>query len=563
MKAILLLISLSISLSSYSQFSNAINIPDTLSGTSINLTVKDSTKEFITGKVTNTFSINESDYMGPTLMLNKGDEVSFNITNTIVGETITIHWHGFHIPAKWDGGPMNTIAPQGTWEPTFEIMEHATMMWYHSHAHGRTLFQVNKGIAGMIIIRDTIEAKLDLPRTYGIDDFPLIIQDKAFHNASGQIEPDLLGNVMLVNGTIEPFVELPAQVVRLRLINTSVERVFNIGFSDNRSFYQIGTDGGLLEAPVSLNRVSLAPGERAQILLDLTQETAGNTLNMASYSTEFNGQVAGSCTNGPGCGTGPLDATDFDFMEIRVVAQNGNPVTTIPQTLVDIDFIPLTGVDTTRVKQILGPSAPGQPFTIDGGSFDMNVINDIIPLGNREIWRFENLSKIAHPMHIHDVQFNIISRDGVAPAANENGWKDVVLVYPNETVEFVAEFLDFTDSMYTYMMHCHSLGHEDNGMMEQFIVVDTASVATGVAETDFKNFNVYPVPVENNLMIESDEITGDIDLVISNSLGQVLMNLKDYQIKQAIDVSSLTHGIYFLTIKVRNQSLNTVKFLKK
>jgi len=543
-------------------FSNQVAIPPTLSGPSFNLTVKDTAKEFTPGLTSQTFAINNMDYLGPTLIFQQGETVDFTIDNATAADSITIHWHGMHLPAVMDGGPMNEILPGGTWSPSYDVLNQASMMWYHSHAHERTLYQVNKGIAGMIIIQDTIESQLNLPRTYGIDDFPLIFQDKEINMSNGNLEPALLGDTMMVNGTLDPFIELPAQVVRLRVINTSIERVYMFGIDDNRDFVQIGTDGGLLEAPVTLNRLPLGPGERADLLIDLGGETVGTDLFLMSYSTEFNGLVAGSCNTGPGCGSGPMDSTDFQVMRLNVIAQTGSPVTTIPASLTTIDWLVEANVDTTRVKNLNNPSSPGSPFTINGGSFDMSVINDYVPLGNTEIWTFVNTSSIAHPMHIHDVQFNILRRDGVAPPANELGWKDVVLVYPNETVEVIAEFMKFPDPVYTYMMHCHSLGHEDYGMMEQFVIVDTTSIDI----TDLPlngGIKVFPNPASDKLTIEFSQEVKNIDVGIYNQLGQVKSDLQVSGISDQIDISSLPSGMYYVVLFSKNKVISHLKFLKE
>jgi len=458
----------------FAQFTDPMNIPPTLTGPNFNLSIEDTARNFYPGvggsQPSQTYGYNSEDFQGPTLIFNKDETVSFDIDNNTATDNVTVHWHGFHIPARWDGGPMSSFASGETWSPTFDVMQHASTMWYHSHIHGDTARQVSRGMAGLIIIRDNVESLLDLPRTYGIDDIPVIVQDLTF-DGNGVFDNSFLGETMVMNGTVEPYVDVPKQVVRFRFLNASVERVYNIGFDDDRSFYQIGTDGGLLEAPVSLNRVVVAPGERVELLFDLTAETVGTEMYLNSYSTEFGGTVAGSCNMGPACGNGPLDNTDFNFMKLVVVAQTGSPVTTVPGSLVAIDYLHEAELDETRVKQLLGPANPGEPFTINGGSFNMNVVNDIVRLGNTEIWRFENLSQLAHPMHIHDVQFNILRVDGLAPAANQTGWKDTVLVYPGTVVEVLAEFTDFADDTYAYMMHCHSLNHEDNGMMERFLVV--------------------------------------------------------------------------------------------
>ncbi|NKB25757.1 MAG: multicopper oxidase domain-containing protein [Kiritimatiellae bacterium] len=142
-----------------------------------------------------------------------------------------------------------------------------------------------------------------------------------------------------------------------------------------------------------------------------------------------------------------------------------------------------------------------------------------IPLGNTEIWRFENLSQLAHPMHIHDVQFNILRVDGLAPAANQTGWKDTVLVYPGSTVEVLAAFTDFSDPINTYMMHCHSLNHEDNGMMEQFVVIDvgtagfTLDLSSLIIEEDGGSTDFTVVldvqPNSNVMLTVSSSATGE------------------------------------------------------
>ncbi len=185
---------------------------------------------------------------------------------------------------------------------------------------------------------------------------------------------------MVLNGTVEPYIDIPQQVVRFRFLDASVKGVYNISFDDDRTFYQIATDGGLLEAPVSLTRVVVAPGERVELLFDFTSETVSNEFYLMSYSTEFGGTVAGSCNNGPACGNGPLDATDFNFLKMIVVPKTISPVTNVPSSLVSVNYLDEADVDETRVKQLLGPASPGAPFTIDGGSFDMSVINDYIPL---------------------------------------------------------------------------------------------------------------------------------------------------------------------------------------
>ncbi len=166
-------------------FTNELAIPPTLTGPNFTLTVNDTTHEFYTGVPSTTYGYSGMGYLGPTLIFTSGETVNFNLTNNTAGTNVTVHWHGFHLPAKWDGGPGNPIAPNGgTWFPSFEVMQNASTMWYHSHIHGLTAVQVGRGMAGLIIINDGVESSLDLPRTYGTDDIPIILQDKEFENNS-------------------------------------------------------------------------------------------------------------------------------------------------------------------------------------------------------------------------------------------------------------------------------------------------------------------------------------------------------------------------------------------
>lgn len=244
-------------------------IPDTLSGSTINLTIQNGTKQFYAGAITQTMGIN-GNLLAPTIILRKHQNVTMNVTNNI-DDTTTIHWHGMHVAPENDGGPHITILSGAIWSPTFPILNPAGTHWYHPHLHHKTYNHVQKGIAGFIIVRDSQEAAINLPRAYGIDDFPLAIQTKAFDGNNQIITTETaLDTSLMVNGTIKPFHTSPAQVVRYRLLNGSAERLYNIGFSDNRSFYMIASDGGLLTAPVTLTRLLLSPGERAEILVNFT-----------------------------------------------------------------------------------------------------------------------------------------------------------------------------------------------------------------------------------------------------------------------------------------------------
>jgi bilirubin oxidase len=455
-------------------------IPDTLSGSNINLNMQRGVISFFAGKNTKTMGFNGA-ILGPTLILKKHQNVTLNVKNNL-GEPTTVHWHGMHVAPKNDGGPHVIVDTGKTWSPSFEVLDHASTHWYHPHLHEKTHAQVQMGLAGLVIVRDSIESSLRLPRSYGIDDIPLILQTKAF-DASKEIVVDqsALDTALLINATRSPYYDVPAQVVRLRVLNGASERVFLLGLSDNREFYQIGSDGGLLRAPVKLTRLMLAPGERAELLLQL-EGLAGNTVYLKNYGSEIPNAYYGARQPGMGAGqvipnysSNPLNGADFNLLELRVIATTSGAITNIPSTLVSLTPWEENSANTTRnltfMSSVMGPGAINGPFMINNAHFDMGVINYRVPFNNTEIWELRNQTPIAHPFHIHNVHFFVLSVNGAAPPASLQGRKDVVLVPGgNSVVRFIAKFTDFYDDSIPYMYHCHMLTHEDHGMMGQFIV---------------------------------------------------------------------------------------------
>ena len=274
---------------------NHIIIPDTLSGPQIKLELKNGIHEFYSGIPTNTMGAN-GNILAPTLILNKGDKLDFEVTNSL-SDTTTIHWHGLHVAPKNDGGPHTIIKPGETWKPSFEILDKAATYWYHPHLHHKTDQHVSKGISGLIIVRDEEEARLGLPRRYGKDDFPIVLQTKDFDANNQILFHTNSDDVAMVNATINGTLDVPAQVIRLRVLNGSSQRAFNVGFNGDRAFYQIASDGGLLEKPVELTRLLLSPGERAEVLLDLS-EMAGDSIKLMSFASELPNGIYGAAIPG-------------------------------------------------------------------------------------------------------------------------------------------------------------------------------------------------------------------------------------------------------------------------
>lgn len=552
---------------------NQLYIPQTLTGPTFNLTVQSGTKQFYGSIVTPTYGVNGV-WLAPTLIVNKGDSITLNVINSLPVKT-TMHWHGLHVAPENDGGPHQSIKPNSTWSPSFKIRNNAGTFWYHPHGAGQTDPQVSKGIAGLLIVKDNVEALLNLPRTYGVDDFPLIVQSKAFDELQQIATATGMDTALFVNGTLKPYLEAPAQVVRFRILNGSSLRSYNFGLSNGQSFYQIATDGGMLDTSVKLTRLRLSPGERAEILINLSG-MMGQTVYFKSYSSELPIGIYGADSVGNANNEihdyydNFLNGLDFNLLKINVASATSGAVTTIQKSLVAINPINISTaaknrrivMDTIRLLSFETPNRAEGPFGMNNKSFDMEVVNEIVHLNTTEIWTLVNKTLVAHPFHIHDIQFNIIEKSGTQPAANERGWKDVVLVMPNDSVKFITKFTTFANSKVPYMYHCHLLHHEDDGMMGSFLVIDTS--AAGVKKTENLNaFRLLPNPVSSKLTIQSNADLKDAVITVMSVLGNKVISQKNDNSREAtIDVSGLTNGIYFIQINSGN-TFFTQKFIKQ
>ena len=564
-------------LTSYSiNAQNKLPIPDTLSGNNFNLSIQNGTVNFYPGFQTKTMGVNGS-LLGPTLIIKKGTQVQMNVKNNLT-DTTTIHWHGMHVAPQNDGGPHTVILPGTTWQPQFTVMDNAATYWYHPHLHKKTAEHVTKGIAGFIIVRDEQEASLKLPRKYGVDDFPIVVQSRAFDLAKQFIVRSELDSVLLVNGTKNPYLQVPAQIVRLRLLNGSTERTYYFGFTGNKSFYQIGGDGGLLNAPVPFTRLRLAPGERAEILVDF-KSMQGQSTYLMSFASELPTGIIGSSSVGMGGGlpdysNNKLNGANFNILKIDVIAPTLNPITIIPSTLISNSPFSVSSANVTRVltfTSIGGMMSAAGPFVINGVTFSMDKINYNIPLNNTEIWELRNQTLIAHPFHIHDVQFYLLDRNGNQVPLNEGGRKDVVLVEPMETVRFITKFEDFANSTVPFMYHCHLLTHEDDGMMGQFLVTSPTDVRKENLSLLPINFSLdqnYPNPFNPETVIGFHlSIAGHVTLKVFDFLGKEVVTLVNefkqpgnYNSKFSIQNYQLSSGVYFYQLKT-GQFVSTKKLL--
>ena len=542
-------------------------IPDTIVGPNYNLTMhQDSVQFFPFGKKSHTFAFNANKYLGPTLIFNKGSNVNILVNNQI-GDTTTVHWHGIHLPSKWDGGPHTPIFPNGLWNPQFTVMDNAATYWYHPHFHMKTAKQAIKGAAGLIIVRDPIEATLALPRKYGVDDFPIIVQSQQYDSLNQAMPLGMQDSTILVNGGRANYgytvsANFPAQMVRMRLLNASGERTFNFGFTANKSFKIIASDGGLLNNPVNVTRIRLSPGERAEILVDLNGMN-GQTIYLMSYASELQMGIQGGPTMPMPIGSPPMDSplngVNFNILKIVVVPQTVSPITTIPSSLTVNTHYLTSQANITRVVRFTADSlmVMDGPFYFNDSTFNMMRIDYEIPLNNIEIWKLVNETMVGHPFHIHDVQFYLIDRNGNLPSLEESGRKDVVFIPPGDSVMFITKFEHFTDTIIPFMYHCHILMHEDAGMMGQFVV---KPIITNVKQFNINNtsFYIYPNPAKDYVNIKINEINNSqlFHVKVYDVFGKTVFESELNLLMNEIKTSNWSRGLYTIEITQNQNSIH-------
>jgi FtsP/CotA-like multicopper oxidase with cupredoxin domain len=414
------------------------------------------TTEILPGVASPTAGFNGA-FLGPTMRILEGQKVRFSVTNNLAEDT-TVHWHGLHIAPSMDGGPQNIIAPATTWSPQFTVKQsQSCTLWYHPHGLGTTARQVSLGLAGMIIVDKPSPPIAALPKDYGRDDFPLIMQSTAVL-ADGSLAQNNGGFTaagstlqLLVNGTsataATPTLNADRGRIRLRLLNASLVDTITVARTDGAAFTQVASDAGLLTAPLSVTSVRLVHGERAEILLDLTagttitlQATVQNAVNTVRYTVPM---VAVTTTSPPAPLPPPLPATLNTITPL-------NTTNALTRTL--------TLNNSGAIQTINGIA--GTSITTLHDNMLMTGLNDI------EVWDVVNATAaLHHSFHLHDVPYQVISINGAAATGVNLGWKDTIEVPPGATVKIAMQFTDFTDSEYMYMLHCHNLIHEDAGMM--------------------------------------------------------------------------------------------------
>lgn len=455
---------------------NVLAIPDLIDSREVDydieLSLQNSEHEFYADIPSQTSGFSQS-YLGPTIRLYNSEDTRIRFTNEL-NEDTTVHGHGLHVSGNLDGGPQNMIEPGETWDVTLPIRQQASMSWYHPHLHGTTAQQVHSGLAGIYLIEDENSLNLPLPKTYGVDDIPLVVQDRNFTKgvmetysiAEDEMMDGKREDTLVVNGTIDPYIEAPQGWVRLRLLNGSNARYYDFHLENNEPFYKIATEGGFLEQPVEITSMEMAPGERNEIMIDMSDGITRDLL--ATFM--------------------PLDDDWQEEMftptrrvlEMRV-DNNIKGTGTLPEKLNTIIRLDSDDAVVTRTFELSmdmpemssanhsgSDTGMHSMFNINGKSMDMSRIDERVTKGDIEIWRVR-ADEMDHPFHIHGTSFLILSQNGRPPAPEDKGWKDTVDV-GGRYIELIMKFDHEATEEYPYMYHCHILEHEDGGMMGQFTV---------------------------------------------------------------------------------------------
>jgi spore coat protein A len=443
----------------------------------------------------------EGSFPGPTIESRSGRATIVRQINKLP-VPVSTHLHGGRTPPSSDGFPTDLILPRhrsseehsphahhgnsdrppdrplgnkagwsfhrGSKDYFYPLEQRAATLWYHDHRMDFSGPQLYRGLAGFLIIGDKEEAALPLPKDD--KDVPLMICDRAFDDDGSFIYPSLdpslqdkpgvkehymegvLGDTILVNGVLWPFMEVSNTRYRFRILNASNARRYRLALepepSDGAPFVQVGSDGGLLGSPISHRTLTIAPAERFDVVIDFSKYPVGTKVTLK---------------NRLGLGT------TSRVMRFHVVRKEKEE-STVPKHLSDMSAFEALGESSprhTRKFYFTQDLHNGQVvWTINGKVFDPTRIDVRPKLGSTEIWEFT--TDLHHPIHLHLVQFKVVSRNGKRPLPKDAGWKDTVDVLPGQVVRVISRFDGYRGR---YVFHCHNLEHEDMMMMANFGVV--------------------------------------------------------------------------------------------
>ncbi len=522
-----------------------------------NMTLTETNVTVWPGQNTQAIVINGS-YPGPSVVVQKGAVFTANFVNQL-NEPATIHWHGVSTPEAMDGHPKDAIPPGGTFTYTFPVTNRGGTFFYHSHADMRTAEHVYKGFAGFFIVEDPNEIPLGLPR--GNFDIPLCLQDHrvadipnfTYNAQMNEVVYGYLGDTVLVNGTPDAYFQVNKTLYRFRILNGSNARVYKVALSDNRPFHIIATDGGLKDQAEQVTSFYLSPGERADILLDFTPDNIGSSVTLVSQ--QFSAPGMGTYRQGVA-----LNLLRFD------ITGNQSSGGIVPSSLPPIGYYNPAEIKSVR-NFVLSMTGGGMNMhKINGLSFEMNRIDWETPLNSLEEWRIINATNNIHPMHSHETQFQVYSRNGntnLPPV--DKGWKDTVLIYPFETVRTLIKFRDYKG---IFLFHCHNLEHEDDGMMLNFKIVDPVGIGSTESEVpgSFELRQNYPNPFNPSTNIEfSLAKQSNVEMNVYEASGKIVAVLVDGLTpagnhKVVFHANDLSSGTYFVRLaNFDNGLVRTIK----
>jgi len=387
---------------------------------------------------------------GPTLEVREGDRVIVHFENRLSVAT-TVHWHGLHIPFDSDGSPFHPVEPGEKRVYSFTLKPgSAGTYWYHPHPNHSTGYQVAKGLYGAIIVRAS-----DDPIPASVTEKLLVLADNRL-NADGSInlpekhsqlhqfdeENGREGDMLFVNGQLNPAISIRSgEIQRWRIINASASRVYRLAIKGQKMIH-VGNDGGLFERPVEVDELTIANGERIEVLVKGTGKPGDRTVLQSLPYDRYINQ------------TRPKDwEVTRDLVALTYTTAKPMSMVAVPASLRRIPALDSTKATATRVVVL-------SQGMINGKKMDMNRVDFSAPLGATEIWDIENIVGMDHPFHLHGFQFQVLSRNGVPEPFPS--WKDMVNVPKHQTARIIVRYDDFPGK---WMFHCHILDHEDHGMM--------------------------------------------------------------------------------------------------
>lgn len=397
-------------------------------------------------------------YLGPTVRVYSGDDVKLIYSNRL-NESVAMTVSGLQVPGALAGGAPRLMSAGADWAPVLPIRQAAATCWYHANTPHRTAPHVYNGLAGMWLIEDDISKQLPLPRHYGVDDFPVIIQDKRLDNfGTPTYNPSsnsgFLGDVLLVNGVKDPFVEVSRGWVRLRLLNASNARRYQLMLSDNRPFTVIASDQGFLPAPVAVQQLSLAPGERREVLIDMSQ---GNEVSITA------GTAAGLMDRLRGLFEPSSLLTNTRVLTLRPTGLLPLVTDNLPMRLLADQILDGVAIRTRQFR--IGDDVAG----INGALWDLNRIDTVVQQGTFERWMIQ--ADQPQAIHIQGAMFLIKSVNGAQPMGEDRGWKDTVWV--DGQVELLVSFPQSSSEHFPFVYASQSLELADLGTAGQLMVQAT------------------------------------------------------------------------------------------